>query len=107
MNHSTPVPAQAVASVDAVFQVNRPGVFFIYENGGHIYAECPCGCGSHMRLPIHAEDVPAPSLHPNWWWNGDRDKPTLRPSIRDMAGCRYHGHLTDGVWTFETDSGVC
>ena len=35
-----------------------------------------------------------------WWWNGDRDKPTLRPSI----GCpatppyRWHGYLEDGVW---------
>ena len=35
-----------------------------------------------------------------WWWNGDRDKPTLRPSIGVPATPPYkwHGWLENGVW---------
>ena len=35
-----------------------------------------------------------------WWWNGDRDRPTLRPSIGVPATppYRWHGFLVDGVW---------
>lgn len=31
-----------------------------------------------------------------WEWNGNRDKPTFRPSI-NCAQCS-HGWITDGVW---------
>ena len=35
-----------------------------------------------------------------WWWNGDRDKPTLSPSIGVPATppYRWHGFLKDGIW---------
>ena len=35
-----------------------------------------------------------------WWWNGDRDKPTLTPSIGVPATppYRWHGFLEDGAW---------
>ena len=35
-----------------------------------------------------------------WWWNGDREKPTLKPSIGVPAIPPYtwHGYLTDGVF---------
>ena len=33
-----------------------------------------------------------------WWWNGNRDKPTLKPSIGVPAigSYNWHGFLTDG-----------
>ena len=35
-----------------------------------------------------------------WWWNGDRDKPTLTPSIGVPAvpPYKWHGFLENGVW---------
>ena len=35
-----------------------------------------------------------------WWWNGDRDKPTLTPSIGVPATPPYkwHGFLENGIW---------
>ena len=35
-----------------------------------------------------------------WWWNGDRNAPTLRPSIAVPAvpPYRWHGWLKGGVW---------
>jgi len=32
-----------------------------------------------------------------WSWNGNREKPTCKPSIQcTREGCRWHGWLTDG-----------
>ena len=35
-----------------------------------------------------------------WWWNGDKERPTLKPSIGIPAEPPYtwHGYLTSGVW---------
>lgn len=53
---------------------------------------CPCGCGREGWLPFR----PEPS--PSWTWNGDRERPTLRPSVLQVGGCEWHGWLTDGEW---------
>ena len=42
---------------------------------------------------------------PNWTWNGDTEKPTLRPSVRTNGGdwiC--HSWINDGQAKFLTDS---
>ena len=57
---------------------------------------CPCGCGSLGSL---AFDNDTDEGRPRWHWNGSRDKPTLTPSIQKTDGCRWHGYLTDGVFT--------
>jgi hypothetical protein len=38
--------------------------------------------------------------HPKstWDWNGNLDKPTLRPSIHAQGGIGWHGWLTDGYF---------
>jgi hypothetical protein len=99
-----PVVATKRESTEEFFAQQTPGAFYIKKGGRRIHCECPCGCGGFMNLPIHLEGE-TPTVT-SWWWDGNYDKPTLRPSIRDMAACRFHGHLTEGVWTFEGDSGV-
>jgi hypothetical protein len=100
-----PVAATKCSSVDEVLSQEKPGVFFIQEGKvRRILFECPCGCGQHMNLPIYAEGEE--KIGTVWKWDGNGDTPTLYPSIRDLMGCRFHGHLTNGVWTFEADSGV-
>lgn len=64
---------------------------------------CPNGNGQCTGMllrpgPHTAEGVPQ---IPNrtWEWNGDREKPTFRPSIDckvDSKPC-WHGYITDGV----------
>ena len=54
---------------------------------------CPCGCGYVVSVPVkpgYSNQV--------WNWNGSLEKPTLTPSIQKLSGCRWHGHLTDGVF---------
>lgn len=82
----------------------KDGDHAVNADGTRILLVCPCGCGGLMDLPIYREGQPKPA--PNaWLWNGDRQQPTLTPSIRDLSGCRFHGFLTGGVWTFCSDSG--
>jgi hypothetical protein len=45
-------------------------------------------------LCVGAVDVIGQSA---WWWNGNRDKPTFKPSI--ACSCGAHGYVTDGVWS--------
>lgn len=63
---------------------------------------CPCGCGHLISLPIAIGE----KLDHYWQWDGNREQPTLQPSIRRLDGCRFHGYLTAGVWTFCSDSGA-
>lgn len=60
---------------------------------------CPGGCGDIGGCRAFNGKQPEP--RPSWDWNGNLDKPTLRPSIlspRDSGGCGWHGYLTDGVF---------
>jgi hypothetical protein len=70
-----------------------------------ILCVCPCGCGGVMNLPIRAAGA-AKTEPIQWEIGGAPMAPTLDPSIRDLGACRFHGHLRDGVWTFEPDSGA-
>ncbi|WP_295205873.1 DUF6527 family protein [uncultured Brevundimonas sp.] len=54
---------------------------------------CPCGCGREGYLPT---DVTTQG--PRWDWNGDRERPTVRPSVQFVGGCKWHGFLTNGEW---------
>lgn len=102
-NHSTPLPATKIADLDALFADDvKPGSYFFED--GHIKFDCPCGCGSCSVLPVYrsGDAKPAPNA---WWWDGNEDAPTLDPSIRQLGGCKFHGFLQSGTWTFAGDSG--
>ncbi len=69
---------------------------------GHIKFTCPCGCGSFSRLPIGLKTKPPTGIDANgikatWEWDGNRELPTLTPSIHHID--HWHGFLTKGMWT--------
>lgn len=55
---------------------------------------CPCGCQEIVHVPLAINHGGQ-----GWEWNGSEDKPTTRPSILRTTGCRWHGYLTDGIFT--------
>lgn len=63
----------------------------LYQPAGFHFA-CPCGCGAIGAVKVAGDNA--------WGWNGDRDKPTVRPSVAfgTKDGPHWHGWLTDGVW---------
>ena len=87
-----PVRAHLVDNIDE--GVSPPGSFKFYakagETAGMLYI-CPCGCGRIGALAFR------PALSPSWEWNGDRDAPTLSPSVNHVG--HWHGFLRAGVWT--------
>lgn len=95
-------PVKATKVEDAVGS-NIPGAYQF--NGDTVRCVCPCGCGGFMRLPVYRPPAEAKPGTPSWSWDGNEEQPTLHPSIRDLGGCRFHGHLQAGVWTFCSDSG--
>ena len=87
-----PVVATFCEEIDEVRA--KAGAFEFYRDkdgdpAGMIYC-CPCGCGATGALAFR----PRPS--PSWGWNGNREKPTLSPSVHHVG--HWHGYLTDGVW---------
>lgn len=56
---------------------------------------CPCGCGRMRIVPAQTGE----KVERRWLWNGNKNKPTLTPSINCLDGCKWHGFITDGVFT--------
>ena len=103
-NHSTPVQGSLVDGYD---RSAEPGSFYFRDVAPgaqrFLSCRCPCGCGGLFSLPIGEGVKPAQS--PSWHWDGQRERPTLSPSIKDLGGCRWHGYLQAGVWKPCEDSG--
>jgi hypothetical protein len=83
---------------------------------GEGYVECPTNEATHvsMRLPGPTELLTLPVILRGmragtgcWTWNGDIEKPTLRPSILTHMGCDgqvvCHSWVNDGQAQFLSD----
>jgi len=80
--------------IDAADTLGIPGAFQFEANDKGIFYVCPCGCQSLGFLGFRGlEDKERPS----WEWDGNREKPTLSPSILRRA-CGWHGFLRGGAW---------
>lgn len=71
-------------------ELEQPGDFH-FVHGGLVF-KCPCGCDDTLSVNFERPN------EPKWTLNGDRTSPTVRPSIRRLGGCHWHGFLTDGQW---------
>lgn len=79
----------------------RPGAYAFWDYGREFAFNCPCGCGDVVSLPIVSKKV-APN-DGTWEWDGNRESPTLSPSIRRLMGCKFHGWIRNGVWSSAGD----
>lgn len=98
MDHTHTVPAIPVERHDDLD--GRPGAFCFEATDRGLFYVCPCGCGAEGFLGFRDR-----ADRPSWIWDGHRVNPTLAPSIRRTAGCRWHGHLVGGNWIPCGDSG--
>lgn len=91
MGHTPEVACHEVAPGDWVFDRRKDAVRKEFVT---IWFGCPCGeCGA-IGLPVTTGNKEPQA----WLWDGDEEKPTLKPSIRRMEKCLWHGFLTDGVF---------
>lgn len=68
-----------------------------YDATAHIIFVCPSG--KRCSLLIGPEHVGRSALDriPVWHWDGDVERPTLKPSINCVGGCGAHFWITDGI----------
>ena len=92
-----PAPVKAVLVPDMDSVKATPGAFEYYSYRGRFPAgmiyNCPCGCGVPGALafrPIEEEG------RASWEWNGNREAPTLSPSINHVG--HWHGWLREGYF---------
>ncbi|NOX41138.1 MAG: hypothetical protein GXP05_11690 [Alphaproteobacteria bacterium] len=58
---------------------------------------CPCGCGN--KCYIKFEDSEGAAAAPRWNWDGNKENPTLTPSVFNTGlPCKWHGWLQNGEW---------
>lgn len=104
------VKANRVAGWD---DLKNPGDFCLLENSeGKIVRFgfcCPCGnCGTKLLSQISIDSNTDPG-RPKWTWDGNKESPTLTPSILrriEIAAhgdhpaykCNWHGFLTNGIF---------
>lgn len=88
--------------VSGLDDLDRPGDFTFIAGAEPdrlmFAASCPCGCGEHFGIYVRYEPG-APHRPLVWDWDGDRERPTLSPSIqRQMCACLWHGWMRAGEW---------
>lgn len=72
------------------------------EEATHIIINRP-GPSGHVLLPVQIKGTRDGTG--NWTWNGDTERPTLRPSILTTGGTwKCHTWITDGKAIFLPDS---
>lgn len=105
-NPRASVPAVFVDDFGEADTVNA-GHWHFYQRYGEpdgsppagILFGCPCGCGSMWGVSIRPGEA-----GPTWNWDGNREQPTLTPSIliyqmnerAEKIGEHWHGFLTAG-----------
>lgn len=77
-----------------VWDDERPGAYEFANRKRSIIFVCPCGCGQKRTVPIKVGEKEPHS----WKWDGDKESPTLEPSILVKGECGWHGFLTSGQW---------
>lgn len=112
MSQILPVNPRAECDGELVEDIDDgglPGQFAYYvhysdkERVAGLLFICPCGCGELQSVGFH---TPVAGERPLWHWDGNREKPTLTPSINilqlndkgERIGEHWHGYLTAGRW---------
>lgn len=92
-----PAPVEAHL-VESVVDDRRPGAFkyFAADDGLSVAGmnfRCPCPCARLTTIYFtgHAE-----ANDPSWDWDGNRERPTLSPSLHAVG--HWHGYLRGGFF---------
>lgn len=76
---------------------NSNGMFFCILEDNHLTRHC-CGDGHTWGAQI-IEGVNPNDGGARWHWDGNKERPTLTPSILDKGDCcGWHGWLRNGEW---------
>lgn len=106
VNSRAELSGELVEDVDAASEAGQFEYYVYYSRpdliAGLLFI-CPCGCGELQGVGFSTE---ISGEKPVWNWDGNREKPTLTPSINilqlndkgEKIGEHWHGYLTAGRW---------
>mgnify|MGYP006908306056 CR=1 FL=1 len=81
-------------------QLDNPGDWCYVSNSQEetsgMVIRCP-GCGAKSWLQFEGTSTTV-SQGAKWKWDGNREHPTLKPSVHSTGCCGWHGWLTNGEW---------
>lgn len=75
--------------------------------GHHLLLWCPgceqAGWGGLHQIGYQGDGA---TPEPVWSWNGDRERPTVTPSllVTRNEDEKCHSYITDGSWVYQADS---
>lgn len=85
--------------VDDIDIATAPGSFSFYARYSDpkkkivgLLFKCPCGCGDICGINFDKKESPC------WDWDGNKEKPTVSPSIRRIGDCQWYGWIEEGRW---------
>lgn len=90
-----PIPMRAVE--DTYNAIQKLGDFAISADGTRIRMALPGGKPTgwvYVNLPIRSLDARDAGLGDGWGWDGNREKPTLTPSVHTFG--HWHGWVRNG-----------
>jgi hypothetical protein len=78
------------------FAVVRTMAWHNAPPGPHLWFRCP---RDHLYCGVPLKPSPPNLKGCVWSWDGNRERPTVTPSINcnGKAGCGWHGHVNEGV----------
>jgi hypothetical protein len=92
-----------VVKVNPTHEAVMPGRVIVVGGPGYqkwAYLRCPCGCGDVIMLSL------AKSRRPRWTVQFDRlNRPSIKPSVRQTAGCCSHFWIRRGSVDWCGDTG--
>ena len=85
-------------------EMQYPGELVIVRDGQidkWVCFKCPCGCGEKVQLSLSKARRPRWKAETDWF-----GRPSLKPSIRQNAGCNAHFWIRKGKVEWCADSPV-
>ncbi len=89
-------PPVTLTIVDEIVRDTPPGAIRYWQGDdgspGGFYFRCPCGCKSVGGVRLAGAGA--------WSWDGNRERPTVSPSVllHGADGGHWHGWLRNGIW---------
>jgi hypothetical protein len=65
--------------------------------GEYLLYGCPLQKRSMCGVPL--KPLANPPYNTGWTFDGNRDAPTLSPSVNCVGGCKWHGWIRAGTWS--------
>jgi hypothetical protein len=87
---------QLRATEQEFFEHGEVGDWCFINDDGYILIQLHSGEDGTCALPLRVDPADRGGQHPVWRWDGNREAPTLEPSILHHSNPEWHGWMRAG-----------